>query len=195
MTIYNREDSRTVLPQLEKQFNNRIDAVDKTLDEIKAELMKPPYIPSAIIYINNSTAVANSNISNTQVYNLPTAFTGNNYSHQNNSVGDFFDNDQNGFRVLKKGFYKLEVSANFNGVAQSSWGIQFYNWTDSTAFGGDRFGYTPTGYASISHTWSGIINADKTIVVRCERYSTVTANSKWRPASINFSITLLNEIT
>jgi hypothetical protein len=32
MTIYNREDSRTVLPQLEKQFNGKIEEVNDKID-------------------------------------------------------------------------------------------------------------------------------------------------------------------
>lgn len=37
MTIYNREDSRTVLPQLEKNLNNKIEEVQNEVDLLKAD--------------------------------------------------------------------------------------------------------------------------------------------------------------
>lgn len=42
MTIYNREDSRTVLPQLEKSLNNKIEDVNDRIDFMqKVEVITP----------------------------------------------------------------------------------------------------------------------------------------------------------
>lgn len=53
MTIYNREDYRTVLPQMEKQFNKSIDEANKRIDESNESISKNIEVKTATV--NGST--------------------------------------------------------------------------------------------------------------------------------------------
>ena len=150
-------------------------------------------VPFAHFESNNSIAVASSNISSTQTFQGASSFTN---AVQSHIIGDsdFFATDTNGLKVLKHGYYQVLASVHLNGAAQSCWGMRIRNYTDSNNVGTERFGYTPTAYASISFSTIAEIGANKIIIPQIERYSTVTANSKWRPANITFDLILLNEI-
>lgn len=150
-------------------------------------------VPFAHFESSNSIAVASSNISSTQTFQAASQFTS---AVQSHIIGDsdFFDTDTNGLKVLKHGYYQVLASAHLNGVAQSCWGMRIRNYTDNNNTGTERFGYTPTGYASISFSTIAEIGANKIIIPQIERYSTVTANSKWRPANITFDLILLKEL-
>ena len=56
MTIFNREDARTVLPQLEKQLNNSITDVNNVLDNI-----------GKVYYDSSSKTISTAGIDNTPV--------------------------------------------------------------------------------------------------------------------------------
>lgn len=160
-----------------------------------------PIVPHACtpfnsMHYSNSTAVANSNISDTGTWHYPNNFTGYNITHSDMAYGyGYWREDPNGFRILKKGIYRLTVVTHQNDVSGAcSHAVRFYNYTDATQLGVVQYGTNTAGYASVQNHFVGLIDAEKTIVPQVQRYSTGNSGSKWKLSDLWYFIELVQDL-
>ena len=149
------------------------------------------YRPIGTYHGTTNTTVANQSQTSTNSWVYPTSTTGWTYSHPILN-SNYFSIDQNGFRVLKDGIYRLSIAVHFNGTGgQMTWAQRFWNYTQSLQLGTSIYAQTQNAYASISNVWVGEIQANQTIVPQVNRYA---GSGKWRTSLLDWSIEYVSPI-
>lgn len=178
MTIFNREDYRTVLPQLEK----RITALEN----------EKRYSPVATyIGLCTSKTVAEQTIADTATAHVIPDFLGWTVSHPIIDTKYFAPTDR-GIIVKRRGVYRLSVVTHINSTtSDASFYIWFHDYKRNTTRGRSQYNNKDCGWASISDDWICDIDANSEIGVQCARYA---GSSKWRWTACYFTIELIQEL-
>lgn len=175
MTIFNREDYRTVIPQLEK----RITALENAKQ----------HSPWAVYYGYCSTSV--TQLSDTQVWHTIPDFVGATQTYYFWDTDYFDKTDNRGIVIKKHGVYRLSVVTHFNGSGSNNWAIRFYDYKKGAQVGIVQYSLPVTGYSSIANGVIAELGRNTTIAVQGQRYS---GSNAWRFSLCDFTIELIQEL-
>lgn len=167
-----------------------------TFNDLKKVLELSGHSPSGYIHIDVPTAymygyAPTATAVTTGTYYYLNSFSGS-YSTKNITNIDYYEEDTNGFKILREGIYKISLQVHFNSAATGvTFSTRFLNYTDSATIGIYQYiSDDAKGWGSTDNEWIGFIGANKIVVPQFCRYA---GSANIRPTNFVYSITLLHD--
>lgn len=180
--VGNGSDSANRSNALTVDWSGNVEAAGDVTDGSGFVLGKIPLANAAL------TSSTNMNFANGTWKNI-NAFTG--YAKTNKYMdSDFFENNTNGFKVLKKGVYRITATCHFNAAGNGdSFGLRIYDNTASTYLGNYNYCFANgIAWSDVALENVATIDANHVIIPQFERYG---GTQNWRPQTAEFTIQLI----